>query len=269
MISEKILEFAKKGRARVAIGLIKTNPEIIASLHRAEEFADIIIVGEKVDKFKSEFVPEQGNREAIIGQKMAGMLRGGVVSAIVRGNMEAYNCLHEVADLFGHKKILRVSIIKDQLGREFLLAPAALAEGNSMGERLGMAFKMAEFIYNLGILPKIAVLQIYDSPVTENIAQSMDEAAYIAEKLTQKGWKVGFVGYAVEKAVESCNVIVSSNGIIGNAIWRTITGFKAGQDLGDFSLIPEVLVDDSKFWDDYYQPIVFAAALVNMKKNNE
>ena len=266
MISEKILEYAKKKRAKVAIGLVKTNPEIIASLHRAEEYADVFVVGEKVDGLKFKFVPEQSNRDTAVGREMANMLKKGEIDAIVRGNIEAYDCLHEVANLFGHKKILRTAIIKDQLGREFLLAPAALAEGNSMEERLWMASKMAEFLNSLGILPKIAVLQIYDTPVTESIAQSMDEAIYIAEKLKKQGWKVDFVGYAIEKAVEFCNVIVSRNGIIGNAIWRTITGFKAGQDLGDFSLIPEVLVDDSKFWDDYFQPILFAVALVNMKK---
>jgi predicted methyltransferase MtxX (methanogen marker protein 4) len=172
----------------------------------------------------------------------------------------------ELAQQLGYHKILRVAIIRDVKNREFLLVPAAVAEGNTIGERLFMAREAAAFLRSIGIMPKVAVGQIWDyRNKNDEITQSIDEAEYLAEKLREDSIAVPFVGYNLETAVDSCNVIVPRNGIIGNAVWRMITGVGGCKDLGDFGLIREVFVDDSQYWDDYYDAIKFAVALANAR----
>lgn len=268
MISEKILEFAKKGRARVAIGLVKTNSEIVASLHRAVECADIIVVGEEIRNISNVIISNNSpHREQLIAEKLVDMLVNKDIDAVIRGNIVASKILPLLAKRFGYDKVLRSAILKDVKGREFFLTPAAVTEGNFVKERLCMAVKTAKFAQGMGIVPKIAVLQTGDTHgLSEYVEQSIDEADYIAGELSKLGYQVCFKGYAIEKAVEACNLIISRNGIVGNAIWRSIIGLGGVQEIGDFCLIPEIFIDGSKYWDDYYQTILFAVALVNMRK---
>lgn len=188
MISEKILEFAKKGRARVAIGLVKTNPEIIASLHRAKEFADIVVVGEQVGGLSNVTISNNSCRESLVAEKLIDMLANNEVDALVRGNIDAVDSdiLHMLARKFGHKLVLRSAILKSCNGKEFLLTPAAISEGNSMQQRLWMAIETAKFAEQMKVIPQIGVLQTGDTRGnSEYVDQSVDEAEYIARACLQ------------------------------------------------------------------------------------
>lgn len=270
MISQYIQKMAQEKKARVAIGLTNVTDGIVNSLNRAQQYADITIVGTRVSNHKNISVDlNSENAQKEIAVIMASLLKNNDVDAIVRGNVSASAVIAELATALGHEKILRVAIVRDVKEREFLLTPASVTEGNTMSERLHMIRGAATFLHGLGVEPRVAIGQIENvRRRSEAIAQSMDEADFIAEALRRDSVAVPFIGYTLEKAVDTCNIIAPPSGIIGNAIWRTITGIGGCVDLGDFGLIDEPFVDDSQYWDDYFQPIIFAVALANIKTIN-
>lgn len=258
-ISEYILKKAKEKRARVAIGLVKVTDGIIDSLKRASEFADIVVVGEEVKGFEN---IKTTKAEEVLPK----LLLNKEVSGIVRGNMPAGPMMPILAKGLGYEKILRTAIIKNVDGKEYFFTPASVFEGNTMNERLWMARETVLFSKSIGLEPTVGVLSFgRTNGRSEMVDQNIDEAHCIVKQLTNEGFEAEWCGYRIDTAVKKFNIIVPPDGIVGNFVWRSITQFGGAIDIGDFGLIQEVFVDDSAYWDDYYQPIIFATALVNRK----
>jgi predicted methyltransferase MtxX (methanogen marker protein 4) len=261
LISDFIYQYSRMQRATVAIGISEITNSILDSLKKAAQFSDIIIVGKKIDGFES--ISESRN----FGETLVNLLKQKKVDAIVRGNLPASETMLSLANQLGYDKILRTACLKDLKGREFLLTPAAQEEGNSIYERIWMIQESSKFLNKLEIIPQVGVLSLDVKRGKNSIFdQSIDEAEIIVSELSKRGIYAECVGHAIEMCVGKFNIVVPQNGVVGNYIWRSIVGFGGGLDLGDFGLIDEVFVDDSRYWDSFYQPIMFAVALTNIKK---
>ena len=264
MISEAIERYAKKRRARVAIGLVKTNSAISESIRRAMSIADVLVVGSEIEGVECVCVGECADKEQAIARKMAELMSGGTIDAVVRGNIDYSYIESDYAMALGCKQIPRMALLKDVSGNEFAMTPASVLEGNSMKDRAEMAIKAVGIMCGMGLNVNVAVQRICDQRgLSEVIDQSIDESAYVAEMIAAAGYEVGYVGYGIENVMNKCNLLIPVNGIIGNAIWRTITGIGGCQDVGDLGMIDSVFIDDSKFWNDYYRPILCAVAIAN------
>lgn len=271
-ISLRIDRYASSARRKVAIGLTEATAPIIRSLEKASEFADITVVGCSVKSTMFQCVPVDNpaapTSQIQVARSLVRLLRAGEVNAIVRGNASAAIVMNELAGELGYDKILRVAAMRDVKGREFLFAPASVVEGNTMEERLWMAERMALLLEDMDIEPVIGIGCIGNRREwCDLIMQSLQEGSFIAEGLRTKGVRVDFVGYNLETSLDRCNILVPANGMIGNAVWRMLTGVGGCKDLGDLGLIKEVFVDDSQYWDDYYDAIKFAVAISNMRED--
>lgn len=259
-ISEKILELAQAKKRTIAIGLVSSNPAIMRSLQRVSQFADIVIVGQPVTGFNNIVDTDRP------GETLAKLLINKKVDGIVRGNLVAGEVMEVFAKELGYAQVSRVGIIRDLKNREFFIGPGGVVEGNTAKDRVELALRVVVLMNELGVTPKVGVLSIDETRNrSDGIDQSIDEAEFIVKNLKSRMIDAEWMGYAVEKAVDRANFIIPPNGVIGNFIWRSIVGFGGGYDLGDPGLIPEVFVDDSKYWDDFFQPILCAVALANLR----
>ena len=153
IFNQKVEELAKLDKPKIAFGLKEPNEEILESLEKGKQYADIILVGPEAIKDIEGFEKIIDNNPE---EKLASMLYNGEVEGIVRGTIDDFKTYEAYQRLSGEKNEFGPGIMEDTFGRQFLLAPCSNPEGWEKEERLKLAENMAKFLEEWGIKPKIA-----------------------------------------------------------------------------------------------------------------
>lgn len=273
--NQKVEELVKLGKPKIAFGLKEPNKEILESLSKGQEYADITLVGPEAIKDVEGFEKIIDNNPE---EKLASMLVNNEIEGIIRGTIDDFKTFEAYQKLTGETAGLCLGLLEDPLGRQFFLTSASNPDGWSKEERLELAEATAKHVKEWGIEPKIAVFagrrhETY--PRKKDIKEGVDgilnktyeDAEWIVEKLEQKGYKAKNWSIDLNPAVEAgCNVIVPVNGMVGNQIFRVLL-FCGGKILSASRGLPHHYEDNSRTEKDFEFHIKWLVALINKKKN--
>lgn len=191
------------------------------------------------------------------------------IDAVVRGSLPASGVMKEIKKY--HPNISRATYVNGN-GKEFLLTPVGIDEGNTAEEKLRIAIECGKFLERLSKKPKIAILaggRKGDYGRSKMISDSIDES----EKLTQlikenTDFEVKNYYILIEQALkDNCNVIIAPDGIIGNIIFRTLILVNEWPSCGAVTFgLNGIYIDTSRDQtvEGYYRSLVFAYKLANL-----
>ncbi|MFA4937257.1 MAG: hypothetical protein WC575_03155 [Patescibacteria group bacterium] len=269
-ISEKILEGAKKQRSRIAIGIMRPIYETIESLKKASQYADLVVVGAKVDGFEN--IVELNDDEA--SKIIIRLLKEKKVDGIVRGQVKDSFTLDEFHRQF-NKPLLpsnrKVAPGVMQKGEYcFVVSTCSIYQGMTIEDKIHEVDRIIKYIEEvIKIKPRVGIMSSLRP--TSHIGQYklLDDIAEVNVKLADYLRKCGYEAteyfFEYETAVwNKVDLIVPSMGLVGNA-WM-----KALLYLGDWKLLAcpyldlgVVYEDGSRNEKDYYWHIVHCVAMAN------
>jgi len=269
-ITQKFLNQAKKQKRKIGIAIMRPIPETIASLEKASEFADLVVVGAKVKGFENIVEKDQDKAASIL----ISLAKENKVEGIVRGQLKDSATLDEFYKQFNKKPVpsnRKVFIgILQKGSHTFLASTASVYQGLTLEDKIYEVERIIQYMKeDLDIEPKIAVMGILRPTSKRGKYKILDD---VTEQCTQchqylvdKGYDSKEYYMEYETAVwEGRNLIVPSTGFVGNS-W-----IKALIYLGDWQLIGchyldtgVVYEDGSRNEKDFYWHIVHAVALCN------
>ncbi|MBQ6628475.1 MAG: methanogenesis marker protein Mmp4/MtxX [Methanobrevibacter sp.] len=191
------------------------------------------------------------------------------IDAVVRGSLAASGVIKEVKKHF--PEISRATYVNGN-GREFLLTPVGIDEGNTIEDKLKIAINCGEFLKRLDKEPKIAILadgRKGDYGRSEKISKSIDESEELTKLIKEKtDFEVKNYYILIEQALnENCNVIIAPDGIIGNIIFRTLILVNSWPSCGAITFgINGIYIDTSRDQtvEGYIRSLIFAYKLANI-----
>lgn len=278
-LDEIINENLRKGKPKIGFGLKEKNEEIINSLEKAQDCAEVIIVGPtelgEVEGFECVLVDNPEER-------LAKMLVDGEIDGIVRGTIDDFKTFEAYTGLVGKEKTAKMInpvFLEDAYGRQFFLEPASNPEGWTKEEKIKIVEGIIEFMKEFGMTPKIGLLAgvRHDSyqrrkEIKEGVVgilnKTYEDAEEVAKHFKDKGYEAK--NYAIDLSVameEGCNIVIASNGMVGNQIFRALCLIGGGKMLIAPRLnLPHPYEDNSRQEKDYSYHIKYAAAWANSKK---
>lgn len=271
MLSKGILKGG--GKVRVGFGLLAPDKEVLNSLKRAKELAEIVIIGPPSIGAVSDF-------EIVIDdepeERLARMLFDNKVDGIVRGTIDDFKTYGAYQKISGEKQVIDPGLVEDPLGRQFFISPGSNPEGWEKEERLRIAEEIAKLLVRFGVEPKICVLtaerhETYQrkkgssEEIVAFLNKTYEDAEWIVARLQQAGY-ASAKNYTIELDVavkEGCNIIVPVNGMVGNQIFRAL--FFCGSKILACPRIglSRCYEDNSRTEKDYYNHIKWLVSWVN------
>lgn len=268
---EKIFkERAGLQRRKIAVAILRPIPETVESLKKATAFADVVVVGAKVDGFENIVEADEDKAAEIL----LDLLKDKKVDGIVRGQVKDTSTLDLFFKKFNKKPIpsnhkVFISLMKKG-DYAFIPAGCSVYHGMTIEDKIFEVERIIKYMREeLKTEPKIGVLGILRPtskhgkyPVIDNISQQCTE---FYNYLVGKGYDAKEYFMEYETAVwEGCNLIVPSIGFVGNS-W-----LKALLYLGDWKMLNccyldlgVVYEDGSRNEKDYFYHIVHAVAMCN------
>lgn len=191
------------------------------------------------------------------------------IDAVIRGSLPASGVMKELKRHY--PDISRATYVNGE-GREFLLTPVGIDEGNTLDEKLKIAINCGEFLKKLSKEPKIAVLadgRKGDYGRSETISKSIDESERLTEMISENtDFEVKNYYILIEKALkDNCNVIIAPDGIIGNIIFRTLILVNSWPSCGAVTFGTDTIYIDTsrdQTVEGYLRSIKFAYNLTNL-----
>jgi len=265
-----LLNKAKKQRRKIAIAILRPIPETIESLKKASKYADITVVGAKVNGFKN--IVEKNENKA--SQILIKLLKDKKVDAIVRGQVKDSYTLEVFFKQFNKKPIpsnRKVYTFLMKKGKySFFTTTSSVYQGLNMKDKIYEVERLIKYMKEeLNIEPKIGVMGILRPSSKRGKYKILDKitknCTEFYKYLTDKGYNAKEYYMEYETAVwENCNIIVPSIGFVGNS-W-----IKALLYLGDWKLIScnyldlgVVYTDGTRNQKNWYWHIVSAVAECN------
>ena len=223
-IQEKIEKLAKQKRRKIGVGYLRDVPEVIESLRRAQEFADIIIIGKKIEGF-SHIAANQTNLEKICVEAY----KQNKIEGLLRGHGDASTLRDVICREYGYKlnDIIELALISDITGHSFLFGPVSQAQGWPKNQKLEAIRAMSEVTKNFSIDSKVALLTAVRTGSRGRnffLDLSYEIADDCVEWCRQNGIDAKNYNIELETALkEKCNIIIPPNGVAGNHAIRAIT----------------------------------------------
>jgi len=265
-----IIARAKKQKRKIGIGIMRPIPETIESLKKASEYADLTVVGAKIEGFENIVEPDQDTAS----QKLIRLLKEKKVDGIVRGQVKDSFTLDEFHRQFGKKPLPSNRKVAPAVMHKgpytFVVSTCSIYQGMTIEDKKYEVERLIKYMKeDLGIEPKIGVMSTLRPTSKIGKYPSLDEAAEVnrqlAEYLRNKGYDTTEYYFEYETAVwNGATLIVPSMGLVGNA-W-----LKALLYLGDWKLITCPYLDFGVVYEDgthnekdYYWHIVSAVANAN------
>ena len=263
-IIKEFTRLAVRSKSRVGIGVGEYNPSLLRAVAEVQHFSDLVFVGN---------IEEAGHEVVVTSdpeRKLVEMLVDGSIDAAVRGTISARKTLQELKQQTGAKKICRSALLSTSDARQFFLLPIGIDEGVSIFERTRLVMKTAGLLNTLGVAPIVGVLSGGRSE-DKGRTGAVDATLATAEALTKQLQNVGIdatnYNILIEDAVQSSNILVAPDGIIGNLIFRTLVFLGGGKGHGaPFFGIPQTFVDTSRSGSAFADAILIASALSNLKQ---
>ncbi|MDD1753952.1 MAG: methanogenesis marker protein Mmp4/MtxX [Methanotrichaceae archaeon] len=251
---------AKRSRARIGIGIWKADSELILSLKSANEFADLILVGDSSLESSLDCIKTDEPWVAI-----SKLLAEGEIDGAVRGNLPASKTMKALASQFGIT-IMRLALI-ELPGWAFFMGPVGIDEGETISDKLAMVLKGANYLQSMGISSKVSVLsggRKEDIGRSEWVDRSLAEGEFIAARAREEGVIARHRGILIEEC-RGDDLIIVPDGISGNLIFRTLVLLCDANALGAPVLMDKVFVDSSRARENFTGPIILASAMAGMK----
>ncbi len=264
---------ARLKRRRIGISILNWNESIRSSLERAKSVAEIFVYGSPQFGFEG---VKDNNQEAV-GRQMVRDLKSGKIDQFVRGQVDDFGTVDEFKKLFnipiGAKRILPC-MMQDAYRREFWCLLVSNPEGQSFAEKIWYLneathwFKQtfSQFVPKIGIMATCRPGSVGRNPA---MTKSFEEAEAVVKHLTGEGINARNFHIELENAIQWANVILPSNGTIGNQIFRTLVYLGNGRLLASPTIFPNygIYEDDSRNEQDWYPHIVAAVAYANQAKS--
>lgn len=270
-IGQIVEERGKKKRCRIGISIINESDEILESLKRASEIADVVIYSNhEIDGFETKVFKDDEE----IGRAMVNDFKDGKIDQFVRGQVDDFGTVDEFKKQFGvpaDEDRLCFAMLEDVQGREFFLACASNPEGQNLEDKKRIAGGTCKWMKEeFGVGPKVAVMatcrpgSVGRDPL---MTKSYEEAEGLVKFLQEEGYEAKNIHIELQDALPWANLVIPSNGTIGNQIFRALVLLGGGKN----KLTPTVFPgkggyeDNSRNETDYYNHILFACALANSK----
>lgn len=254
---------AEERRARIGIGIWNADEELIASLHSAERFAELLLVGDL-----GEDCPFDHMNSNEPWRDLVRLLASGEIDGAVRGNLPAGRSMRALVDRFG-LPVRRLALI-ELFGWSFLLGPVGIDEGETPSARLDLLLGGAKLLQGLGVSPRAAVLsggRMEDRGRSERVDTSLLEGDQIAARAAEAGINAEHKGILIESC-RGDDIVIAPEGISGNLIFRTLMLLCGAQSYGA-PVITErmdwIFVDSSRARSGFDGPVMLAGALAGVR----
>ncbi|MBS7287939.1 MAG: methanogenesis marker protein Mmp4/MtxX [Candidatus Freyarchaeota archaeon] len=272
MIYSTLLQAASRSRVKVGVGVgdPDTVERILRGVEQASSTVDVVLVGKPELEGRvrwTRFHPSDDPEKALLE-----LLMSESVDGVVRGGLSASSFLKQVKAMFNVKKVLRVALLEDAAGRQFMFAPVGVDEGEGVDEKVSLAVGASSFLEKIGLKPMIAVIsggRLGDLGRSLRVDKTIREAEEAAAILRGEGYDAEHYQILIENAVaEGRNVIVAPDGISGNLIYRTLIHLGLGKSYGAIYLnLAKPVVDTSRAAppNEYTGATIMAAAAKNLQ----
>lgn len=271
-IPQLFLARAKKQKRKIGIAICRPISETVASLKKASEYADLIVVGAKVDGFEN--VVEEDQDEA--ARKLIALLKDGKVDGIVLGQVKDSFALDEFHRQFGkeplpsNRKVGPGVLQKDEYC--FVASTCSIYQGQTIEDKKYEVDRLIRYMEeDLGVVPKIGVMsslrptsKVGKYPLLDGIAKINTE---LTEYLRSRGYDATEYYFEYETAVwNHCNLIIPAMGLVGNAWMKALLYLGGWNFLAcpylDLGVVYE---DGTRNEKDFFWHIVHAVAMANNK----
>ncbi|OPY48924.1 MAG: hypothetical protein A4E49_03295 [Methanosaeta sp. PtaU1.Bin112] len=255
---------AKSRRARIGIGIWKADPELVASLQSAREYADLVVVGDPGENCPLECIFSQEPWTELVR-----LLARGKIDGAVRGNLPAGRTMRSLADQFS-VRVRRLALLEVS-GWSFLLGPVGIDEGETAADRLQLLLGGTGFLRGLGLEPRGAVLsggRMEDRGRCERVDRSLLEGEIIAAQARETGLLAEHKGILIESC-RGDDIVIAPEGVSGNLIFRTLLLLCGASSYGAPVLMDRVFVDSSRARDGFDGPVMLASSMVAMRERME
>lgn len=270
-IQKIFLNQARKQKRKIAVGIARPEEEVMDSVWQAAGYADLTIVGSKIDGLNS--IPTKDDDEA--SQVIVDLVKNKKVDGFVRAQLkDSYTHSIFIKEVGGdpEAKFVPLIIAKDDYWA-VISNPSnysSLDAKHQQQEALRCARYMKE---DLKIEPKIGVMstrrptgKVGKYALVEQIAQNSESTV---EVLKKEGYDVKEYYIEYERAVwEKRNLLVASLGMIAN------TWLKGLCYLGGWKIIHTAYLDKNAYYDDsprnnknWFWPIISTVAWINRDNN--
>lgn len=200
------------------------------------------------------------------------MLLNKRVDAAIRGSLSASKILSVLKEEYSNE-IFRASFLEVN-DHKFLFAPVGIDEGDSLEEKVKIVDLGAEFLFKLGIKPKIAILsggRPQDIGRSQKIDDSIAEGEHVT-RIVKSKYSVRHYFILLEDAIrDNVNFILAPDGISGNLIFRTLAFLGSGRSHGAVTLgINEIFIDTSRSQsvEGYIRALKFSNYLAKSRSKN-
>lgn len=273
-IKKIFIERAKKQKRKIGIAILRPIPETMESLKKASEFADLIVVGAKVNGFENIVEPDQDTASV----KLIGLLKEGKVEGIVRGQVKDSFTFDEFHRQFDKKPPLPnhkvFTGILSKGNYTIVTGTGSVYQGNFLEDKIYEAERLIKYMKeDLGIEPKIAVMSSRRPTSKIGAVSFLEDIAQLNEKfaayLRDKGYQVKEYYIEYETAIweKWANLIFPSIGLVGNAWLKSLLYLGGWQLLCCAYLDLGVAYEDgTRNEKDFYWHIVHAVAMANSGK---
>lgn len=252
---------AEERRARIGIGIWNADEELIASLHSAERFAELLLVGDL-----GEDCPFDHMNSNEPWRDLVRLLASGEIDGAVRGNLPAGRSMRALVDRFG-LPVRRLALI-ELFGWSFLLGPVGIDEGETPSARLDLLLG-GKAPARAGRLPGGSSLWREDGGPgrSERVDTSLLEGDQIAARAAEAGINAEHKGILIESC-RGDDIVIAPEGISGNLIFRTLMLLCGAQSYGA-PVITErmdwIFIDSSRARSGFDGPVMLAGALAGMR----
>jgi len=270
-IEQRFLAEAKPKRRKIAIGIIDPQTEVVKSLLKASDYADLVVVGCEIDGLNC--IPTQSEDEA--SQVIIDLVKSGKVEGLIRGQLKDSYTHKLFLQAYGRpedKEKIPVSFLAKD-GQWFAATSISNYNALTLESKRAEIFQTVQWLENsLGIKPTIGITstrrptgRVGEFGLLEEIAQRCET---IAKELAEKGYDVKEYYIEYEKAVwEGRTLICPSIGMIGNTWIKALTYLGGWHWVGLAYLNQGVYYNNTpKSNKDWLWPVIFSVAWINRGK---
>ena len=154
-LKSRVEEYAEMGSPTVAVGLSSPDHEVLKSLRRSREHADLRVVApNSIELPNGHFqVVYADNPE----NEITRMLAEDKVDGIVRGTIDGVKTYGDYGKITGESYTVVPSIMEDPSGRQFFVTPISNLEGWSKRSKYENTLGTAKFTKEWDLPPKVEV----------------------------------------------------------------------------------------------------------------
>jgi predicted methyltransferase MtxX (methanogen marker protein 4) len=215
-----IRDQAAAGRRRIGIGILRPDAAVVASLTQAQTLCELITFGQEVAGIPC--VPTATPEDALVVA-----LEAGDLDAVVRGQANATILRQRLVERLGcrFEDIKDLAVIKDNLGRVFILCPVAHAQGWTVDQKVALIIEAVKLARLLRLPVKVGVTsgarpeEVGPIPyLAESFAEAEEIVARLGADLPIRHYYVD-----VDQAIaDRCSILVMANGMVGNQVLRAL-----------------------------------------------